>query len=296
MELLIHVSLSSSIGWLVPGLGPESTATSTALQLKACLGSPCLLYETLAVSARHLAFLHPHRASFYLHQAVTLQTKGLSLFNTSETEINESNCIANLLFASTLGRHLLVDTLSKRDDAGLEDFLERYAQFAQLQLGMQSVARSSWPTLLESKLEPFLSLGARITRSPPRGSHCTRLRELIDGAEGMDADEKRVCREATRLLQVGFDIHEDVLKEGYSRYQMVFSWTVSVPKDFLGLLVQKRPAALVALAYYAVLLHYSRDIWYVGHAGPYIVGMIGDFLDPEWDHWLEWPRAEVACS
>jgi hypothetical protein len=42
------------------------------------------------------------------------------------------------------------------------------------------------------------------------------------------------------------------------------------------------------------LLHYGRNMWQVGDAGLYILGIIEGYLGPKWDYWLEYPRERVA--
>ena len=81
-----------------------------------------------------------------------------------------------------------------------------------------------------------------------------------------------------------------------NRYQMIFAWTMLSPSSFTALLAAMRPEALVVLAYYALLLHYGRGMWQVGDAGAYILGMIVDYLQPEWRRWLEYPGERIARS
>jgi hypothetical protein len=281
-------------------LGADISAypSGFSLALKTGLSSPYLLHQLLAFSARHLAFLHPERSTSYLHQAFTLQTRAISLFNAAWTEeVNQSNCVAILLFSSILGHHLLADTLAKRDPGGLDAFMARYVQCVGMHRGIHTIAKTAWPLLMESELEPILSWSSGFTSRPPRGSHCQQLRELVDGSEGLREQDKEACRLAIQYLQVGFDAAlavegEEELKA--NRHQMIFSWTMLAPPEFTGLLAAKRPEVLVLLAYYALLLHYGRKMWQVGDAGAYILGIIVDYLGPEWGHWLEYPRATVA--
>ena len=291
MELLIHMILDK--GMFPPG-GVTDYASSISLGLNIGLKSPYLLHQLLAFSARHLAFLHPNRSASYLHQAVTLQTRAVSLFNAAWTEVDQSNCVAVLLFSSILGHHLLADTLAKRG-GGLQAFMTHYMQCLEMHRGIYTVAKTAWPLLMESELEPILSWSAGFTSRLPRGDHCRRIRELVDGAERLGEEGREACRRAIQYLQVGFDamLGGEEEEEGY-RYEMIFSWTMLAPPEFTGLLAAKRPEALVLLGYYALLLHFGRSMWQVGDAGAYILGIIVEHLGPEWNHWLEYPRERVA--
>jgi hypothetical protein len=293
IELLIHLTLNSDMFNLAVGFDDHHASLSIAL--KTGLESPYLLHQLLAFSARHLAYLHPQRSASYLHQAITLQTRAVSLFNAAWTEVDQSNCVAVLSFSSVLGHHLLADTLANRDPGGLEAFIAHYTQCVEMHRGIYTIALSAWPLLMESKLEPILTLSSNFTSRTPKGNHCQRARELVDGAEGLGDQGKEACRAAIRFLQVGFDamLAED---EQTNRYQMIFSWTMLVPPEITGLITAKRPEVLVLLAYYALLLHYGRNMWQVGDAGVYMLGIIADYLGPKWNYWLEYPRERIAKS
>ncbi|MCJ1388817.1 hypothetical protein MMC18_001667 [Xylographa bjoerkii] len=293
MELLIHLTFDKEMFNLGAGVEVYPSSRSLAFALNTGLESPYLLYQLLAFSARHLAFMHPESSASYLHQAVTLQTRAVSLFNATWAEVDQSNCVAMLLFSSILGHHLLADTLAKRDSGGLDAFMTHYVQCLEMHRGIYTVASTAWPLLMESELEPILSWSSRFNSRPPIGNHCQRIRELVDGTDGLGREDKDVCRLAIQYLQVGFDAVLAKEEQG-NRFQMIFSWTMLAPPEFTGLLASKRPEVLVLLGYYALLLHYGRIMWQVGDAGAYILGIIVDYLGPEWDHWLEYPRERIT--
>lgn len=292
MELLMHLLLEKEMFSLGIKVGDHLSNISIALKLS--LKSPYLLHQLLAFSARHLAFVHPEHSASYLHQAVTLQTRAVSLFNAAWTEISQSNYVETLLFSSILGHHVLTDTLAKRDEDGLEAFIAHYIQCVEVHRGIYTIARTVWPLLMDSELWPVLSLTAEFTSRQPKGSHCQQIRELVDCSDGLGEEAKKACQVAINYLQVGFDaVLADEETHGV-RHQMIFSWTLLVPPELTDLFTAKRPEVLVLLAYYTVLLHYGRHMWQVGDSGAYILGIIVDYLGPEWDQWLKYPQAMVA--
>lgn len=295
VELLIHAISDKELFNLGDRIGDYSSNISPILER--CLNSPYLLHQLLAFSARHLAFLHPERAPSYLHQAVTLQTRAVSLFNAAWTEVDQSNCVAILLFSVALGHHLLADTLAKRDPGGLDGFMCYYVQCMEMHRGIYTVARTAWPLLMESELGPILSFSSQFTSRRPRGNHCQVILELVDGSSGLEEMDREACRLAIQYLQVGFDaILAEEEEDEPNRYQMLFSWTMLAPPEFTDLLAAKRPEVLVLLGYYALLLHYGRSMWQVGDAGTYILEMVVEYLGPEWHHWLQYPREMIAKS
>jgi hypothetical protein len=294
MELLMHLLLEKEMFSL--GIKVGDYSSNIAIALKLALKSPYLLHQLLAFSARHLAFLHPDRSASYLHQAVILQTRAVSLFNAAWTDFDQSNCVEVLLFSSILGHHLLTDTLAKRDEGGLVPFIAHYIQCVEVHRGIYTIARTVWPSLMDSELGPILSLTAEFTSRVPKGSHCQQIRELVDCSDGLGKEAKMACQIAIDYLQVGFDaVVADEETHGV-RHQMIFSWTLLVPPELTDLFAAKQPEVLVLLAYYAVLLHHGRNMWQVGDSGAYILGIIVNYLGPEWDHWLKHPQEMVGSG
>ncbi len=244
------------------------------LALRTGLESPYLLHQMLAFSARHLAHLHPQRAGRVPAPGGGPADAAVSLFNAAggaaAVDSRPDNYVAMLLFSSVLGHDLLADVLARRDDSRpadpasrLDAFMACYVQCAELHRGVFAVAARAWPLLMtQSELEPILSRGFAFTSRAPRGDHCRRARELVDGADGLTDGDKDACRQAVRHLQVGFDAaladqDEDDELEG-NRYHMIFSWAMVSPPELTALLAAKRPEVLVLLAYFALLLHYGR--------------------------------------
>lgn len=293
MELIIHLTTNKEMF----NLGDiDSSPSSFSLALQTGLESPYLLYQLLAFSARHLAFLHPNRFESYLHQAISLQTRAVSLFNASEIKLSQSSSVSILLFSTILGHHLLADTLAKRDSHELEAFIAHYTQCVEMHRGIYTIATTAWPLLMESELKRILQRSSEFTSRAPRGNHCQRIRELVENTDGLREEDKAACRLAIRYLQIGFDA---VLAAGEEQepdiqYQMLFLWTVLVPREFTSLLAAFLPEPLVVLAYYALLLHYGKNMWQVGDAGVYILHMILEYLGPEWGYWLEYPSEKIG--
>jgi hypothetical protein len=292
MELLIHVTQDRAMFSL--GSGVESHHTSDlAIGLKEALKAPYLMHELLAYSAQHLAFLHPERSSHYVHQAMSLQTRAISLFNATRTDVNESNCVAILLFSSVVGHHQLADTLSKREAGGLETFVTHYVQCVEMARGLYTIAGSAWPLLMQSEIEPILTRSVAFTSQQPVGHGCDHVKDLVAASSALSQAEKAACMETIRLLQVGLDAVSATDELFVNRHQMIFSFTMLVPPETSALLAKKQPEALVLLAYYAVLLHHGRDLWHCQDVGVYLFSLIDEYLGPDWDQWMQYPRQEI---
>ncbi|KAF2821501.1 hypothetical protein CC86DRAFT_397449 [Ophiobolus disseminans] len=293
MELLIHAIQDREMFEIGTGVG-EYHASGIALGLKEALAAPYLMHELLAFSAQHMAFLHPERSAHYLHQAVSLQTRAISLFNTTWTEVNKSNCVAILLFSSILGHHLLADTLRKRDPGGLDAFIAHYVQCVEMHRGIYTIAKSAWPLLMQSELEPILTQSTAFTSRQPKGNDCEPIKKLINNSTALSQVEKDACHHTIQYLQVGIDAVAAKQEIFVNRHQMIYSLTMLVPPEMAALLAKKQPEALVLLAYYAILLHHGRELWQSGDAGLYVFGLINGYLGEEWDEWMQYPREKIV--
>jgi hypothetical protein len=290
MELLLNFSLEIHI----PDMGGVLKHSGTKLILKCGIEAPYLMHEVLAMSARHLSVVDPSRREFAAHLAVQLQTRAVSMFNTSKMAVNKSNCISMVLFSSLLGRHLFTDLLARRD-AHLGTFLDNYTICVRLHEGIRAITSLSWPYLLESDLAPFLAWGASLSTATLRGHECDGVREMITNAQNLYEADKKVCLSAIRFLQIGLDAIAVEDNEGHG-CRMIFTWSIIVAHQFNTLIAQRRPEALVILAYFTLLLHRGRTMWQCQDAGRYIFGLIAQFLGTEWDAWLALPREQILAG
>jgi hypothetical protein len=292
MELVIHAMLSDEMFNFAVGFEKFHRA-GLALGFETALKAPYLLNQIMAFAACHLAHVGAQRSAFFKRQAVILQTRAVSMFNATRVEVDASNCVPILLFSSMLGQHLLADTLAKRDPEGLESFITHYVQCMEMHRGIYTIATSAWPLLMETELEPILTMSKSLTSREPRGKDCVRVLGLVQSADGMSEEEKGSCRTAIRYLQVGLDAVQAEDNAPISRYQMICEWTMLVPPMFTRLLALKQPVALIVLAHYAVLLHYGRHLWQVGDAGKYILGITEAYIGPNWGFWVESLRGRM---
>lgn len=85
MELLVHLVVNGKDIFKLAGFRVDVSSIDNplAFALPTALEHPYLLHQLLAFSASHLAFLNPDKAGFYAHQADVLQTRAISLFNST---------------------------------------------------------------------------------------------------------------------------------------------------------------------------------------------------------------------
>jgi Fungal specific transcription factor domain len=256
--------------------------------LEAALSAPYLMYEILAVAALHLSILLPAQQGYYHHQASGLQTRALSLFNASRLEVDAENCISVVIFSSLLATHSLCDVVLFRNN-DFSTFLDDFIGCLNLHRGVRSITSHSWHLLQETHLKPVLDAGEALGQTAGlMGKECDDLRALLN-SDNIGQLSVKAYQSTIDHLQKAFDVER--ISGGHTDSFII--WPVLVSADYMDLLVKRSPEALVILAYYAILLHNHRDLWFIGDAGLYLADSITRHLGVYWDTWLAWPNAII---
>ena len=66
--------------------------------------------------------------------------------------------------------------------------------------------------------------------------------------------------------------------------------------EYLKLLTERRPEAMVLLGYYAVVLHHRRRSWVIGDAGRLLITSLSSNLGQHWSSLLEWPKQQISAE
>jgi hypothetical protein len=74
---------------------------------------------------------------------------------------------------------------------------------------------------------------------------------------------------------------------------LIDAWSVSLPDEFREMLVERRPVALVILAYYAVLISLAPDIWYLNGWPALLINRITTVLGLEWAEFMHWAQGMI---
>jgi hypothetical protein len=309
LELLHHFdhNLSLTFAPLQPDIEPL-----LQLAIREAFTRPYLMDELLALSAAHKSStLTPNtsaEALTYRTEATRLQTRALARLNAASAPSSESddNCVALFLFSTFLGQHVLFDVFCPHRRTDLAAVLDRFVHCLGLHRGIRAIAGTWWERLrresrlmfgLPEYLTSGTGSGTPASSSQERRAECATLLELLRTKSELAGSAGEACREAVEALQRMFDSARQPMTAGAAassrRFIVVQEWPVRVPAGYVELLEQRRPEALVILAYYGVLLHRARDHWAIGDAGSYLVRSITKHLGAYWAEWLRWPNAVV---
>lgn len=293
MELLHHWS-TITYTTLSPEPIQQEMWQTTAVKIG--LSYPFLLNEILAIAALHLATYRPERQESYCKRAMELQSSALKGFNNVEKQVNQSNCIAILLFSSLIGVHLLADR-SGNHDLSFSDYIDHLVNYVGLTRSVHSLVIAEWwPYIHESAIKPLVKMSARDVQPPYNNipSECRELSDLIHESDLQPYLIKAYNRAIDRLFWL-FDI-ADIPSTTHSTIRWIIAWPVQLPEEYIVLLQQRRPEALIILAYYGVFLHCYRTAWAVGESGATLVHAVDAQLGSYWRRWLRWPMQVVGCK
>ena len=297
LELIHHWSNGLYKSFLLSGDSSSQIYVDTCI--KHGLRHPFLMRQILATSALHISIERPDQRAFYHQHANQLQSDALAGFNTILQGLDESNILAAFLVSSLIGTHVFCETFLFREATHdtFNSTLDSLIGCINLLRGIRSIISDWWSFLCESELGSVLmSANEQRDAYKQASNEIGVLNQMVDAADiGIPSREayKKTIQELEKVFAAQSQL--DDLQASTSA-NMVFSWLVLVPKEFVELLSARRPEALVILSYYAVVLHHRRKFWAINDAGEYLIPGIGSHLGRHWDQWLAWPRQVIATS
>jgi hypothetical protein len=272
---------------------------------------PFLKYGLLACSALHLAHLKPREKQRYQLTAAYHQHNALPEFRYAIGNVNENNCNALLAFSQLLIIHCFAadeqdETLllvGAREDAGLPDWL-------QVIRGSCSLFGNSWEVIQKGPLGPLVTEGVWGEHDgPPAGLAKSKYTARLDILVNMpffgnkpttddSYDEKFSCLPGAFLkLYEAFTIAQEARAQSrYTLWTAVHSWPAQVSQEYLDLLKERDPGALILLAHFCILLEPFEGTWYINGFRRRLLSRIYKQLDQEWWQWLQWPLEEIGLQ
>ncbi|KAI0423784.1 hypothetical protein F5Y09DRAFT_180455 [Xylaria sp. FL1042] len=267
-----------------------------AMTIREAAQAPYLMDQVLAVSAANMSVKRPHQRRFYQEEATRLQTRGLALFNACRALEVADHAMPRFIFSTLLSYQVLFDAFSVR--ASFPMFLDRLVAAFRICGGVRIICGKSWPIIITQYQENVgINLpGEFVATSGPESRltrELARLETLLENSN-LGPSMLNPCNEALKFLR---DLSYADDRPTFLKYltSRLIQWAVVVPTEFVNLVEERRPEALIIIAYYGVLIHDTRGYWVSGDAGAFIIRSITSFLGNHWAGWLQWPN-EVLDS
>ena len=264
---------------------------SQCVAIKHGLSFPFLLHQILAIGALHLAYIHPDRKTYYSTKATEMQSHALEGFSNIQEKIGPSSCGAVMLFSTLLALHVLADK-SQTQNLPSSEYLDHLISCFNLMLSVRKVVISEWmPRIAESDLKPLLQF-----QQPQKPYNtpieCQELQNL-PRASDLAPSSLEAYEAAIERLQWMFAL-ADVPATTHSTIRWLLAWPLQLNDDYSKLLNERRPEALIILAYYGVILHFYRESWAVGYSGVLMIRAINSHIGSYWSKWMAWPLQMIG--
>ncbi|CAG7941002.1 unnamed protein product [Penicillium salamii] len=256
---------------------------------------PLVLHSLLALTALHLArsdesrrascLAHAHmHHNMAVREVVPLvaslaQDNGAALFMFSTL-----TCMFSCAKPSEEGQFLV---LFERGD------LSDWARFFR---GTKTIIQSSGEDLAKGRLAPIFMNGTFVAaayRSPQALEHgkpyVWELREIVRSECSSDPQLRRIYQEA--LDELGRTLALTIRPDSMRRLETadVFRWLLDISDDYLNLVCQEEPIALIIFAHWCAAIRQIEWMWWMEGLSSRLLAQLSSVLDVKYREWLRWP-------
>ena len=253
---------------------------------KEALPHDFLMHALLSFASAHLAQICPAQRQMYGERAVTHRNIALRSCIPHLRKVTPTNCHSLFAFSSVIA----ISTFSFPNSSSipLDSPVDNILTFIVLIRGVHTVLQSGLDWIQTGSLEALLQT-ERVDWRQKIGPIPVSLR---------DATQKLRAWNDQHTFGIRWELYAKTIQnlEGvYGAYSLitsdrslVFIWCATVPAQFVTLLRERDPMALVVLAHWAILLHSVSAQWWAGERGKLLVEAIYQELGDEWKPAVQW--------
>ncbi len=200
------------------------------------------------------------------------------------------------LFTVFVSQHAAFEALVTR--TSFPAFLDKFVGLLKLSRGIRIFACTSWEGIdsqyyQESGTNLYANIFGMSTSSTddpifPVTKH-SYLLKMINSLT-LDLPGVRACSSALCALESLGRILANQRISLIEKANFVLQWQIRIPREYIRLLEQKRPEALVILAHYGMMINQLNHYWLFRDSGKYIVQSVTMYLGPVWSEWLILPN------
>jgi len=274
---------------------------------------PFLLTGILAVTALHLSTLYPNRKRELHTLAIAKETAALPTFRRNVTFPNGENIHATFAFAGSIIFYMMVSPdvlysgvkvnrcrLPSRSDEHPHWFMAVRGVVVLFKNNHAELSKGPFASLLfRNPLLTFAwnnpdyiqleKLEGMFEQSSPPSTSVTSQEQPLDSFPHLSSqdDRDRSCRKALDQLRIVSALPY-ATRSTFDLKVSVHIWPGCIEQDFLELIFDRDPKALVILAHYCVVLKKSNCVWYLRGLGTELLNSIKEELSEEWKPWIKW--------
>ncbi|OOF93544.1 hypothetical protein ASPCADRAFT_151103 [Aspergillus carbonarius ITEM 5010] len=253
--------------------------------------APYTLRAILALSALHLATLRPEKSQSYIAQANIHHEAALKLATPQMANITPENSAPLFLF-SALSTFIWC---ARPLELGNFLFWENHeiASWLVLIRGTGTILDFADEALKSGPLASMFSARARHRISEPDSHHqvLESLRHLVMA----DVQEEHMAKVYSSVIDEMNRPFILCLERNLKLETAdVFIWLLRIPHEFLLLLKDYQPLAMVIVGYFCVLLHQLEWMWCMRGWSTHLLSQIYNQLSPAYRAWIRWPIEQIG--
>jgi hypothetical protein len=253
-----------------------------------------LLHGILAIAGLHLSRFKKDAVEINYYMTKALHHYGIALRKAAllmgELDAESGPALylfSTLCFTFTLGLGPKSGDFLLFGKNGVSDWL------AQLR-GMRSLLETQPEILHHDTLSPLFEISIRNMAHTNSGiEHLPDLREQILRV-GPPEVELKIYLTALNQLSERFDVVTSSSKTSQIFPQQVYVWLYQLEDDFVRLLQEERPIALVILSYFCILLNSLGSVWWNRGWAEHLLSEIHSSLNQEYRIWMQRPMEETG--
>ncbi|PVH76165.1 hypothetical protein DL98DRAFT_518178 [Cadophora sp. DSE1049] len=260
---------------------------------------PFLMHEIMSVAALNLAIIRPQKRASYHHLSDTHAATGLSLFQAEVSKLNEHNCHACLAFSALIFTNAWASqdvnkpsTLFLSPSNDDEDYEQ--IRWIKLQRGTKTLISTAWPSLVNGPLAamfvPWKDLDPNRADPLPEDEE-RRFQELAESWSAVSEDKRGILDGALKQTRRIFSMLTFFPEQ--SKIEIIMTWFTAVSDEYLDLLEQKYPQAILIVMYYCVVLQRLESAWWMKGKAENLLQTMVDVLGSGWERWTRWPIEKV---
>jgi hypothetical protein len=298
---LLHFWTTRSISSFVDFQSCITMFQTTVVELG--LAHPFLMHEILSLAALHLSNLKRGQAGHYRHTSDSHLATGLSLFQPEIANLSTENCHACYAFSTMIFTHTWA---SQEDDKPSSLFFAPSSmrqemdlmpvQWIKLHRGSNQIMDNLSGLITEGPLEPLFRpwKGLDPNRPDPlppiEEEQLSKLPNTWTSAS-LSPEDKETLNAVLKSLRRVFNIL--AYNPNISKLSAVMSWFSMLSEEYVKMLKDKVPEALLIVVFYCVALKRAEHMWWVRGKGENLIRTVMGELGEEWDQWTKWPVEQV---
>ncbi|KAE9365700.1 hypothetical protein N431DRAFT_495574 [Stipitochalara longipes BDJ] len=255
---------------------------------------PFVMHILLAMTARHLEYLRPQRQAIYKHAADSHAAAALSLYQPEIANLTNENCHACFAFSTALALYTwasqALDKPSTLFFKPSTNYQSADIQWVKLHRGTNTILTTVWDLLEQGPCQELWADWKDLDENRPDPLYpdderhinvlCEAWKDLPEEDRYILDTNLKVTRRCLSMLD--FPLGPSKLASG-------ISWFSQISDEFIQMLSEKRPEALLVICYYCLVLKRIGETWWMKGKAENLLRTVMTELGGGWETWTRWP-------